>query len=681
MDIANIGFRVDTSDLDKARVKLNALTPAAEGVSAASSKVAAAVEGAGASIERAAVASARAKLQEAKTMQSALLATQKATVEEKKLAQARVLNAKAALDQAKQRESEIARINKEAAANRALAGAIKTATSAQQTAAGVGPKLVVDNGPTIARDQMPNRFNTGNIAAQFQDIGVTAAMGMNPMLIAIQQGTQLSAIMNSMEKPLQGIGIALRSVFNAVSLGAIAFVALAAAGLQMVDWTKVAQGSLNLLASGLDFVADNIVVLSAAIGLITTAIIVMNASAISAAIISFASLAVQGVKTAGALLLAWGTALAPLLAYLALIGAIMYGLYKLAGVMDSVFGTSVQKTIDDFSTGLINKVKNGVEQAAAAVRGFSVDLGKPEVDKKSKGGKSEAERYEDIIKGAQRKIETLKAEQQAIGMTEEATAKLKYQTELLNEAQQKNISLTPSQRDKLEQLASTMATIEERTRRMKEAYDFVKDSARGFFQDMKQGLQEGKSLWESFGNAVSNVLNKILDKILDSGINMLFDGMTGGGAGGASSGVLQSIGDYLFAAKGHAFNGSGAMKFAKGGAFTNSIVNRATPFAFANGGAFGVMGEAGPEAVMPLHRGPDGSLGVKASGGKGDGSNVVVNVINNGNSKASVQQRQNGSGMEIDVIIDDIVGQKLSEQGSSSNRSLSSFNNRSLVSR
>lgn len=46
--------------------------------------------------------------------------------------------------------------------------------------------------------------------------------------------------------------------------------------------------------------------------------------------------------------------------------------------------------------------------------------------------------------------------------------------------------------------------------------------------------------------------------------------------------------------------------FAKGGVFTNSVVD--TPTAF----NMGVMGEAGPEAIMPLHRGPDGSLGVKA---------------------------------------------------------------------
>src|SRR5215217_9053164 len=47
--------------------------------------------------------------------------------------------------------------------------------------------------------------STANIAAQFQDIGVTAAMGMNPIMIALQQGTQLSAVLNTMQNPLKGL--------------------------------------------------------------------------------------------------------------------------------------------------------------------------------------------------------------------------------------------------------------------------------------------------------------------------------------------------------------------------------------------------------------------------------------------------------------------------------------------
>jgi lambda family phage tail tape measure protein len=60
------------------------------------------------------------------------------------------------------------------------------------------------------------------------------------------------------------------------------------------------------------------------------------------------------------------------------------------------------------------------------------------------------------------------------------------------------------------------------------------------------------------------------------------------------------------------------MPFAKGG-----IVSQ--PTAFPMRGATGLMGEAGPEAIMPLTRGPDGRLGVQAGGG-GRPVTVVMNI-------------------------------------------------------
>ncbi len=57
-------------------------------------------------------------------------------------------------------------------------------------------------------------------------------------------------------------------------------------------------------------------------------------------------------------------------------------------------------------------------------------------------------------------------------------------------------------------------------------------------------------------------------------------------------------------------------------------------FAFAKGA--GVMGEAGPEAIMPLTRGSDGKLGVKASGSGGDIIiNTSVSVDSSGSAKSS----------------------------------------------
>ena len=98
------------------------------------------------------------------------------------------------------------------------------------------------------------------------------------------------------------------------------------------------------------------------------------------------------------------------------------------------------------------------------------------------------------------------------------------------------------------------------------------------------------------------------------------------GAIGSIAGAFGSFSSLGGAAKGFSggyfdpMTGLGAagpnFGFAKGGMFSNSIVSSPTLFRFADGGLTrnGLMGEAGPEAIMPLTRGPDGRLGVDANG-------------------------------------------------------------------
>jgi len=81
-----------------------------------------------------------------------------------------------------------------------------------------------------------NSFNTANIAAQLQDIGVTTAMGMSPIQIALQQGTQLSAVFEQMKSSGQSAGAALGAAFasivSPVSLVTIGVIAATAAAAQ-----------------------------------------------------------------------------------------------------------------------------------------------------------------------------------------------------------------------------------------------------------------------------------------------------------------------------------------------------------------------------------------------------------------------------------------------------------------
>jgi len=95
--------------------------------------------------------------------------------------------------------------------------------------------------------------------------------------------------------------------------------------------------------------------------------------------------------------------------------------------------------------------------------------------------------------------------------------------------------------------------------------------------------------------------------------------------------------------------------FALGGApggvsaWRNQIVDRPTFFAFARGG---VMGEAGPEAIMPLRRGPDGRLGVDAHGvGK---LSVVINNYAADRVQAHVSRAEGPRGTTLQIQIDQI---------------------------
>jgi len=95
--------------------------------------------------------------------------------------------------------------------------------------------------------------------------------------------------------------------------------------------------------------------------------------------------------------------------------------------------------------------------------------------------------------------------------------------------------------------------------------------------------------------------------------------------------------------------------FANGG-----IVNRPTMFTFANGGAgqFGLMGEAGPEAIMPLRRGRDGRLGVQSAGGGGAVS-VTVNVDASGTQAQGNNPKANAFGKAISAAVQaEIIRQK-----------------------
>jgi lambda family phage tail tape measure protein len=153
-----------------------------------------------------------------------------------------------------------------------------------------------------------------------------------------------------------------------------------------------------------------------------------------------------------------------------------------------------------------------------------------------------------------------------------------------------------------------------------------------------------------------------------SGIAGAFTGMfKGASTPDSRAGMGSGVADPLdFSAKGNAFD-YGVKAFAKGGTFTNSIVDSPTLFKFARG--TGLMGEAGPEAIMPLKRDNQGNLGIR--GGESNSGNVEVNVHNYGTEKAETKESTDARGnRRIDVIIGEVSAGDMTRSGSSTQKAL-----------
>jgi tape measure domain-containing protein len=153
--------------------------------------------------------------------------------------------------------------------------------------------------------------------------------------------------------------------------------------------------------------------------------------------------------------------------------------------------------------------------------------------------------------------------------------------------------------------------------------DAVGNSLANGITGLIEGTATAKEVFANFLRDVGQILvqegTKMIATYIAIGIAKIFAGMGGGGGGGGNAasalGSNPNVAAYSPLAKGGTF-ANGIATFAKGGTFSNSIVSSPTLFKFADGGTTrtGLMGEAGPEAIMPLKRGSDGSLGVQATG-------------------------------------------------------------------
>ncbi len=118
------------------------------------------------------------------------------------------------------------------------------------------------------------------------------------------------------------------------------------------------------------------------------------------------------------------------------------------------------------------------------------------------------------------------------------------------------------------------------------------------------------------GQRLSDAMRDVAQSISDAAYNAAIRPVQNQLGGLVASGIEGVVGAAVPFANGAGFTQGRVMPFANGG-----VVSGATLFPMRGG--TGLMGEAGPEAIMPLSRGSDGRLGVRA---EGRGSSVTVNM-------------------------------------------------------
>lgn len=120
------------------------------------------------------------------------------------------------------------------------------------------------------------------------------------------------------------------------------------------------------------------------------------------------------------------------------------------------------------------------------------------------------------------------------------------------------------------------------------------------------------------GMRASDALKTVANSMITSVYNIAMRPVQNALGGALAQGVNGLLSGMMPFAQGGVFQGGRVTAFAKGGVVGG-------PTAFPMNGGMGLMGEAGPEAIMPLTRGPDGSLGIRSHGG-GRPVTVVMNI-------------------------------------------------------
>lgn len=249
----------------------------------------------------------------------------------------------------------------------------------------------------------------------------------------------------------------------------------------------------------------------------------------------------------------------------------------------------------------------------------------------------------------------------AAGMAENNTRLTEF-TRLTNEATAAQIAFNDAMRfrqdmrigeglrEGAQQYIESIGTMREATSQLAQA------GIKGVEDAIFSLVTTGKANFREFAaDILRQTARMIIQQLILRTIMQAIGAIGGGGAplGFGGAGDPLGAGGAFWNANGNAFAKNGIVPYAMGG-----IVNKPTLFKFANGGAMrtGVMGEAGPEAIMPLKRGRDGKLGV--SGGGGGDINVSVSV----DATGSQVQGDSSRGEQLGRVVAQAVQSELLKQ-------------------
>ncbi len=508
-----------------------------------------------------------------------------------------------------------------------------------------------------ANGNVPSGY-TANIAAQFQDIGVTAAMGANPLQVALQQGTQLSAVLNEIKRDGQSaIGVlagAFGSLLSPISLITLGVTAAGAAAIQYFTSSRdAADGANTALAAGNSLIrdvarawgdatpnlkayvdeldrADNIAKGREAGGLLAGRELDGLGERLQGLNQGFAATmrGLRGIGADPAFIRDFGQAFGDLRTRLDNGTASTADYVNAQRELDeavSRYGIpSVLSFRSEFDK-ITLSIRNSIEAAKQArsewisaiaggnnvqdiVAGSTFRTGgktyhtnmftpvngptpqsRPLIELEglpgeTKGERSTADAYRDLIKSANDRIEQMKLEASVAAETGIAAEKMRMQLDLLQQAQEKGRTVTAEQRVEIEKLAEAYgrAATEAAKVRLRADLQFERDQlfrspenqqiasrqrglgmpvdlnsqeaqimrdnmrieelrngVKGFFTDFRDGLMQGDRFGEALGNSIVNALLNATTKISDRFIDQLVNSLLGSTANG---GLLSRLG-------------------------------------------------------------------------------------------------------------------------------------------